>query len=147
MLENGVLVGEEPTAANTSRTAATEVLPVQHVDAAGTVGGFTMNTKLAGEDQTSDVHKVEQRFSYLTIKTATTTTVSGAGFLHAINIIGGTLGTIAVYDNTAASGTEIVPTFTPTATLPNPPLVFNVSFSTGLTIVTGAATIISVSYR
>lgn len=109
----------------------------------------TTNTTLAaGEDLTNDVQKVEQRFSYATIKTLATTTIkSGAGFVHSITIIGGTLGTIAVYDNTAASGTEIIPSFTPTATLPCPTMILDETFSTGLTIITGAATIINISYR
>lgn len=108
----------------------------------------SLGTQISGEDLTNDVLKTEQRFSYATIKTATTTTVkSGAGFVHAITIIGGTLGTVAVYDNTAASGTEIIPSFTPTATFPNPTIILDESFSTGLTIITGAATIINISYR
>jgi len=87
------------------------------------------------------------RFNKLAIKTATTTTVkSGAGFLHSITVLGGTLGTIAVYDNTAASGTEIAPTFTPAAGAMET-LIFDCQFSTGLTIITGAATVLSVSYQ
>lgn len=86
--------------------------------------------------------------SYAAISTATTTTVkSGAGVIRAIQVLGGTLGAITVYDNTAASGTLIAPTFTPTATLPNVPILQDIAFGTGLTIVTAAATIISVAYR
>lgn len=36
---DGSNIGGETTAANTARTATTEVLPVQHIDAAGVVGG------------------------------------------------------------------------------------------------------------
>lgn len=86
--------------------------------------------------------------SYATITTATTTTIkSGAGVIKSINILGGTLGAITVYDNTAGSGTTIFPTFTPSATLPCPPITLEEAFTTGLTIVTAAATIINVSYR
>jgi len=108
----------------------------------------TLATLIAGEDLTNNVLKTEQRFSYAAISTATTTTVkSGAGFVHTITIAGGTLGAITVYDNTAGSGTAIIPTFTPTATLPCPTIILDETFSTGLTIVTAAATIINVSYR
>lgn len=107
-----------------------------------------LNTYISGEDSTNNVMRVEGQFSYATISTATTTTIkSTSGLVHTINIIGGTLGAITVYDNTAASGTTIIPTFTPTATLPNPTIVLDEIFSTGLTIVTAAATIINVSYR
>lgn len=120
---------------------------ITEVDSVGNAK-TTLATSLAGEDLVNDVQKVEQRFSYATIKTATTTTIkAGAGFVHSISIIGGTLGAIAVYDNTAASGTEIIPSFTPTATLPCPTIILDESFSTGLTIITSAATIINVSYR
>ncbi len=108
----------------------------------------TLATEIAGEDLTNNVLKVEQRFSYAAISTATTTTIkSGAGFIHTLNIVGGTLGAITVYDNTAGSGTTIIPTFTPTATLPCPSIVLDQTFATGLTIVTAAATIINVGYR
>lgn len=104
-----------------------------------------LNQRIAGEDLTNDVLKVEQRFSYTYISTATTTTVkSGAGFLHSITVNGGTAGTIIIYDNTAGSGT-IIASFDSTNALAT--YTFNVSFGTGLTIVTSAATKITVSYR
>lgn len=88
-------------------------------------------------------------WGYAGISTATTTTVkSGVGQLGTIQVLGGTLGAITVYDNTAASGTVIVPTFTPaTAAWGANALVFNCAFSTGLTVVTGAATALTVLYR
>lgn len=108
----------------------------------------TLATLIAGEDLANNVTKVEQRFNYATITTATTTVIkSGAGFVHTINILGGTLGAITVYDNTTGSGTTIIPTITPTATLPCPPIILDESFGTGLTIVTAAATVINVSFR
>lgn len=109
---------------------------------------FSLGTLIAGEDLTNNVLKVEQRFSYAAITSATTTTVkASAGFVHTISIVGGTLGAITVYDNSSASGTTILPTFMPTATLPAPTIVLDVSFAVGLTIVTAAATILVVSYR
>lgn len=104
-----------------------------------------LKSRIAGEDISNDVQKVENRYSYATISTATTTTVkSGAGFLHRITVTGGTTGTIVVYDNTAASGTKIAD-FDTTNALAS--YEFNVSFTTGLTIITGASTKITVSYR
>lgn len=104
-----------------------------------------INVRTAGEDLTNDVLKTEERFSYTYISTATTTTVkSGAGFLHTITVNGGTAGTIIIYDNTAGSGT-VIASFDSTNALNT--YQFNVTFGTGLTIVTSAATKITVSYR
>lgn len=89
--------------------------------------------------------KVESRYSGTAISTATTTTVkTGAGFIDRIRCIGGTLGNVTIYDNTAASGTVLLPTVTPVA---NGVLLEHIPFGTGLTIVTAAATVITVSYR
>lgn len=80
------------------------------------------------------------------ISTATTTVVkSGSGTLCSITILGGTMGAITVYDNTAASGTIICPAFTPAANSMET-LNFNCKFTNGLTIVTAAATVLQVSY-
>lgn len=80
------------------------------------------------------------------VSTATTTTVkSGAGFLGQIIINGGTMGNVTIYDNTAGSGTTI-------ATLDGANLKvgmvfpYGCVFSTGLTVVTAAATDITVCY-
>lgn len=79
------------------------------------------------------------------ISTATTTTVkSGAGTLASIRVLGGTMGNVTVYDNTAASGTILVPAVTPAA---GQILLSDVGFVTGLTIVTAAATILVVTWR
>jgi hypothetical protein len=77
---------------------------------------------------------------------ATTVVKSGAGQLGYISILGGTAGTITVYDSLTGSGTVLVPTFTPTAGAPAT-LTFKVNFAIGLTIVTGAATVLQVSFR
>jgi len=101
--------------------------------------------KAAGEDLTNDVVKVENRGSYFNISTATTTTVkSTAGHVNKIRVIGGTLGAVTIYDNTAASGTVILPSVTPVA---DGVLLEDIDFATGLTIVTAAATVIAGSYR
>ena len=89
---------------------------------------------------------VGESFKSAVISTATTTVVkSGPGRLGYLNILGGTLGAITVYDNTAASGTLLLGTFTPTAGVPIC-LCLELAFSTGLTIVTGAATVVQASY-
>lgn len=105
----------------------------------------TLGTKIAGEDLTNDVIKSETRGSSIAISTATTTTAkSGAGHLNTLRCVGGTLGNVTVYDNTAASGTVLLPTVTPVA---NGVLLENIDFSTGITIVTAAATVLTGSYR
>jgi len=78
------------------------------------------------------------------IATATTTVVkTGAGVLHTIVVGETAAGTITVYDNTAASGTIIAVL---KASIVENTYTFDRAFSTGLTIVTGAASKIHVSY-
>lgn len=48
ILSNGNIIANR---ANTARTEDTPVIPVQHIDATGTVGGVTLNTAL---DKTND---------------------------------------------------------------------------------------------
>lgn len=111
------------------------------VDASGNAKQ-TLATQIAGEDLTNDVQKVEQRFSYLNIAAgqATTTVKSGAGFLHAIIFNGPATATntTTVYDNTAASGTVIAIPLA-TGVIAPTSVVYNCSFSTGLTIITATA--------
>lgn len=88
---------------------------------------------------------------YNNITTATTTVVkSGAGVLHKL-IINTAIAsaTITLYDNTAASGTKIG-----TITLPAVitglsliDLIYDLSFATGLTVVTSGLTDLTVIYR
>ena len=105
----------------------------------------SLATLIAGEDLTNDVLKIERRCSYVAISSATATVVkSGAGVLHRITVTGGTTGTIVIYDNTAGSGTKIADFDTINALAS---YELNVAFATGLTIVTSAATKITVSYR
>lgn len=105
----------------------------------------TLGTTIAGEDIPNDVTKVENRNNATYISTATTTVVkTGAGLLHTIVVQGGTTGTIIGYDNTAASGT-ILFSFDTTVALAT--YTFDVSFAVGLTVVTSAATKLTVSAR
>ena len=105
----------------------------------------TLGTTIAGEDIPNDVTKVEFRNNATYISTATTTVVkTGAGLLHTIVVQGGTTGTIIGYDNTAAGGT-ILFSFDTTVALAT--YTFDVSFAIGLTVVTSAATKLTVSAR
>lgn len=104
-----------------------------------------LDVQLAGEDLINGVMKVEQRYTPFAISTATTTTViSGSGYVNRIRVVGGTLGNVTIYDNTAASGTVLLPTATP---VQDGILLENITFDTGLTIVTAAATVIVGGYR
>lgn len=79
------------------------------------------------------------------ISTAATTTIkTGTGVIRHIRVIGGTLGNVTAYDNTAGSGTLLVPTVTPAA---GQILLEDAAFTTGLTIVTAAATLLAVTWR
>ena len=94
---------------------------------------------IAGEAIADDVLKVEMRGYYTSITTAATTVVkSGPGWFQGCRILGGTLGNVTVYDNTAASGAVVVAAFIPTAS--GDVANMNASFSVGLTVVTAAAT-------
>jgi hypothetical protein len=112
---------------------------------------ISLATLIAGENLTTNRLNVEPIYSYLNITTATTTTVkSGAGTLHVIAINTPVASaTITVYDNTAGSGTKIG-TISLGGTLANDvydPVLLDVSFGTGLTIVTSGATDLTIGYR
>lgn len=114
------------------------------VDASGNTH-VNLGTKIAGEDQANDVIKSENQMSFLNITTATTTTVkSGAGFFHCVVINTTAAGTITIYDNTAASGTKIG---TIVASAGVATYLYDVKFNNGLTLVTAAASDLTVSYR
>ena len=105
----------------------------------------TLSDTLAGEDVVNDVRKTETRGEAVNILTATTTTVkSGPGHLNHLVAVGGTMGNVTIYDNTAASGTVLFGPATPTA---GGVIVADIEFSVGLTVVTAAATAISGSVR
>lgn len=136
---------------NATPTVRTEAQggPLQ-ADTNGNLLG-SLGTKLAGEDLTNDVMKVEAQMTYLNITTATTTTVkSGSGLFNSLTINKQVAtGVITIYDNTAASGTKIGTITAGAALLTDPPLqtIYNVKFSTGLTIVTSQAADLTISYR
>lgn len=83
-------------------------------------------------------------YNYKSITTATTTTVkSGAGILKAITVNTTAAGTIGIFDALSATN----PIGTLKASVGEQTYEYNVGFGTGLTIVTGAASDITVSYR
>ena len=72
--------------------------------------GVSLATLLAGEDQTNNVLRTEQQFSYKAIPHADTQVKATAGFLHTISCVSdaaATAGTIIIYDSAAESGTAI----------------------------------------
>ena len=80
------------------------------------------------------------------ITTATTTVVkTGAGILRGLQVNTTAAGAITVYDNTAASGTKLGTVVASVA----PGMYFNIPsrFTVGLTVVTAAASDISVWYE
>jgi hypothetical protein len=104
----------------------------------------SLGTLIAGEDIPNNRLKVVFPGTFTVISTAATTTVkSGAGYCFGILVTGGVSGTIIAYDNTAGSGTQIA-NFDQTNTMAFYPI--NASFSTGLTVVTGAATKLTLIY-
>jgi hypothetical protein len=102
------------------------------------------------EDNTNNVAKVEQRFSYgALLSVATTTIKASAGFLHTFTVGMVSCPTIIWYDSTVPSGTRI---FTTQAGLPVGSYHLDVSFGTGLTLdpvaaAGGSLPQILVSYR
>lgn len=84
----------------------------------------------AGEDLAADITKIEQRATYQNI-TADTALKSAAGRFIGFICNSTTSGTIKMYDNTAASGTVILNTFTPAASTVYA-FAAAVNFSTGL---------------
>lgn len=82
--------------------------------------------------------------NFVNVATNTTTVAkSGAGVLQSITVNSTAAGAITVYDNTAASGTKIA---TLKASIAEGTYTFNCAFSTGLTVVTAAASDITITY-
>jgi len=104
----------------------------------------SLGTLLAGENQVTNRMMVTQQFSPAYISTATTTVVkSGEGVLGAITITESVASTIIVYDNTSGSGT-ILASFVASAAVQTYPL--NVTYGTGLTVVTAGASKLTVAF-
>lgn len=87
---------------------------------------------------------METLFNSAYISTTTTTTVkTGTGRLHSIVLGESAAGSITVYDNTAGSGTIIGVL---KSSIVEATYLFDVKFTTGLTIVTAANTRLTVSF-
>lgn len=113
------------------------------VDASGNAT-VTVGTLLAGEDQTNNRLMTLPKYSYNHITSAATTVVKGsAGVLHTIVVNTTAAGTITIYDNTAASGTVVGIL---KASVGENTYTFDTNMTTGITVVTGAASDITVSY-
>lgn len=106
----------------------------------------TLQTLIAGEDLTNDVHKVENRYSYTYQAAVGTTTIkSGAGFLHAITLNAPSAGgVLTAFDSVGTSATIIASLGT--ASQPQT-FTFNVSFTTGLSVANVGTQPYTVSYR
>lgn len=112
----------------------------------------TLATAIEGEDSAAHVMKVEQRmaFAHIGAGQATTVVKASSGFLHSITFNGPATATnvTTVYDNPSTSGTVIAIPLATGATIPTT-LVYDVAFTTGLTIITTTAngSDMTVSYR
>lgn len=111
--------------------------------------GVTLDSLIAGEDLTNNVLKVEERFSYYnhvgTAGSTSGTVKAAAGFLHALTFGKHTAGgTYALYDSIGTSGTLISTISMDTAAVPT---LYDVSFTTGLTVVSGSVCNLTFSYR
>ena len=106
----------------------------------------TLNSLQAGEDLVADLTKVEQRFTPYFINSAGTATIkTAAGLIHTLTVTGGSAGAITGYDS--SSGTSATKLFDFDSTNALATYTFNFTFATGLVVVTGAATKLSISKR
>ena len=130
---------------NATPTTRTEgQFGVLQADTAGNLLN-SLGTRIAGEDIANNRLLTETRCTGTYISTATTTVVkTGTWVLHTLVVQWGTAGTIIGYDNTAASG-DIVFSFDSTNALNT--YTFNRELAIGLTIVTSAATKLTVNVR
>jgi hypothetical protein len=139
------------TITSVANLAAGTVTSVANL-AAGTVtalalGTVTQSTLMAGEDQTNDVMKTEQQFSYYhyvgTAGTVVGTVKAAAGFLHTVTV--NTVGTspVTIYDSAGTSATVIGIL---TAAVDNTK-TYNVKCTTGITLSGTSAVDITVAYR
>lgn len=84
------------------------------------------------------------QYQYKYISSSGTTVIkSSSGVLHNIVVNGGSAGTLEIFDNTIGSG-PIISNFDSTNSIAAYP--YDIVFSSGCTVVTGANTKITVSY-
>lgn len=142
MSGNIVVLGRTSAAANNG----TEDVVAIAVNTAGQI----ITALQTGDNAALNMKRVSGVYLFTNITTATTTVVkSGVGLLGKLIINKAVLsGVVTIYDNTAGSGTRIATITYGAALLSDPPLTahYEVQFATGLTIVTSAATDITVCY-
>jgi len=118
--------------------------------------GVSLATLISGEDQTNNVLRTEQQFSYKNVPHADTAVKSSAGFVHEVWCVGSdaapTAGSIAFLDSTSAgAGTTIltVPITTTAWLYPQKMLPSDIVVGTGFYIdyTTTADVDCTVSYR
>lgn len=105
-------------------------------DSVGAQLKVTLNTRIAGEDLTNDVQKVEQRFNPIRV-TADGLAKNGAGMLHTITVAptGATVtaGVLTVYDSPTETGTVLFSEYVPASLVPHS-VMLNVAVSNGVYI-------------
>lgn len=123
-----------------------------NVDISGNLDS-TLATKLAGEDLTNDVLKVEEQFTYNAVIVADAQIKAGAGLLHTVTIscndAAPTAGSIILFDSLTEANTQIFNhTFTTTPFVPFT-VILDAKFNTGLYagFTTTADVNVSISYR
>lgn len=105
--------------------------------------GILMSILLCGSAFAENL-KDNNSYSYFGSGQTIRTLKTGTAVLKSITVTGGTTGIIAVYDGTSQTGTPAA-SFTTTNT-PNT-YQFNIVLTEGLTVVTSAATQLTVSYK
>lgn len=88
--------------------------------------------------------KFNPRYTYSQLAASTAAIKTGPGTLRSIFVSSASTGTLAVYDNTAGSGTKIVDTFSVAAGVSYP---FDAFFKTGLSVVVGGTVSYTVLYQ
>lgn len=108
----------------------------------------TLNVHLTDKlDYVNDSISTYPNGNYVTtITTATTTTIANFPIVVSeVRVLGGTLGNVTVYDSPTGSGAVVIPGFSPDK---GQLLIGCASnFSIGCTVVTAAATIVTVTWR
>ena len=116
--------------------------------------GVSLATLIAGEDQTNNVLRTEQQFSYCAGIVADGSCKASAGFLHTVTCAGddaaATAGSLAIRDATSAGAGTIIQNVNFAAAYFAPvTMTFDVAFTTGLYLdfTTTADVECSASYR
>ena len=118
---------------------------IADVDSSGNLK-TTLGGKIASEDLTNDVLKVDQRVSYANLS-ASGLVKTGAGRFYGVIVNSHTSGTLKFWDQTTAA----VPVLLNTITFPAGPVNFSfdvgISFGTGLYVTVGGTIDFTVLYN